>query len=117
MDKTYNGWTNYETWNVKLWIDNEQSTYDYWREAAQQCFDDAGDGVSAYAKFTDKEIFTREERAVLALEKQLKAEIEEQAPDLGCSMFADLLNAALSEVNWHEIAKSLIESVDQTTVA
>lgn len=23
----YNGWTNYETWNVPLWVDNEYSTY------------------------------------------------------------------------------------------
>ena len=26
-DSTYNGWKNYETWNVKLWLDNEQGTY------------------------------------------------------------------------------------------
>ena len=25
---TYNGWTNYETWNVALWIDNERGTYE-----------------------------------------------------------------------------------------
>ena len=23
-DTEYNGWTNYETWNVALWIDNDQ---------------------------------------------------------------------------------------------
>lgn len=23
----YNGWTNYETWNVPLWIDNEEPSY------------------------------------------------------------------------------------------
>ena len=26
-DKTYNGWTNYATWNVPLWVDNEYSLY------------------------------------------------------------------------------------------
>ena len=26
-DNTYNGWTNWETWNFKLWIDNEYDSY------------------------------------------------------------------------------------------
>ena len=25
--QTYNGWKNYETWNVTLWIGNEESMY------------------------------------------------------------------------------------------
>ena len=29
---SYNGWTNYETWAVALWIDNEQATYQTARE-------------------------------------------------------------------------------------
>ena len=26
-DNTYNGWTNWETWNVLIWLDNEQNLY------------------------------------------------------------------------------------------
>ena len=29
---TYNGWPNYETWNVMLWMDNEEQAYKLYRE-------------------------------------------------------------------------------------
>jgi hypothetical protein len=29
-DKTYNGWTNWETWQILLWCDSEPGTYE-WR--------------------------------------------------------------------------------------
>jgi len=35
LSTEYNGWENYETWNVALWIDNDQSLYDI----ARRCVD------------------------------------------------------------------------------
>ena len=30
---SYNGWTNYETWNVALWMDKDETSYQYARIA------------------------------------------------------------------------------------
>ena len=27
-DQSYNGWTNYETWNVALWLGNDECLYE-----------------------------------------------------------------------------------------
>jgi hypothetical protein len=35
LDISYNGWENYETWNVALWINNDEPLY----LLAQQCGD------------------------------------------------------------------------------
>lgn len=101
--KTYNGWSNYESWCVALWLDNEESTQRYWREATQECYD---------AAEADK-TFTKMERARFTLADRLKDEIEELVPELGASMWSDLLNAALSEVNWVEIAESWLSDIEQ----
>ena len=105
-DKTYNGWTNYETWNVKLWMDNDQGSYEHYRELAKDVYRGAVDSGKG---------FTKDEQAVLDLADALKDEYEEAMHDWleeskrSASVWADLLGAALSEVNWHEIATSMIE--------
>jgi hypothetical protein len=33
LDISYNGWENYETWNVALWINNTQNLYNLAMEA------------------------------------------------------------------------------------
>ncbi len=33
LSTEYNGWENYETWNVALWINNDEGLYNIAREA------------------------------------------------------------------------------------
>ena len=95
MDTKYNGWTNYETWNVALWFDNDSSGY--WAEVAQETFENA--------KATSN--FTREEEATFDLAKIMQGEVAENTPT-ATGMYADLLNASLSSVNWQEIASHVL---------
>jgi len=45
-DTTYNGWANYETWNVALYIQNEWELYSLAREWVQDRRDNGYDSVS-----------------------------------------------------------------------
>lgn len=84
--QTYNGWTNYETWAVKLWIDNDQGDQgdqEYWLERA------------------------KEVHGAYELSDMLRTEMQEAMPDLQ-GVFADLLQAAIGSVNWHEIAEAMM---------
>lgn len=112
----YNGWFNYETWLVKLWMDNEQSSQEHWSERATEALREAGETMSANFRMTGVEPFTTEEKAAFALAKELKAQHEESLPELD-GFAADLLSAAMSEVNWHEIAKSLLDDCEKPVEA
>lgn len=103
----YQGWRNYETWAVALWIDNEITAFRYWREIARNCR-----RAAPNTEQVKKGIWTPKEAAQFNLADQLKEEITEGHPLNGPSMYADLLSAAFSEVDWHEIAESILAELD-----
>ena len=98
--KNYNGWTNYETWAVSLWMDNDEGAQSYWRDEAIAALEEAGR--------TESEHLTKKEEATLILSDKIKEQHEEAQPEV-TGVFVDLINAAMSEVNWHEIAEGLID--------
>lgn len=98
-EETYNGWTNYETWCVNLWIGNEESSQRYWSSRARHLL----------STVEVVRTFTRKEEATFALADELKKQFEEDAP-VTTGVWADLQNSALAMVNWYEIAKAMLEA-------
>lgn len=94
-EQGYNGWTNYETWTVKLHLDNEYFTYQEMKDVATT----TGDDVNVFGTIS---------RAYL-IGQRVKEYVEEMVipddNDLNLLQL-DMIQAALSEVNWREIGES-----------
>ncbi len=100
-DGRYNGWANYETWTVSLWLDNDEHSYRYWRAEAQRYQKEAPFDPRVRAG-----AWTAEEAARLNLADQLKREIMDGVTLRQPGMYTDLLHGALCEVDWLEIVDS-----------
>jgi hypothetical protein len=103
----YNGWPNYETWAVALWLSNEETSYRLWMAAARGAKLDA-----PRSSFVRELRMTEEEAAEHQLADEIKASVEANAPDFGVTVYADLLQAALSDVDWLSVAKDIMEGLD-----
>ena len=84
-DEKYNGYDNYETWLVALWIDNDE----YRQEEVR--------GIA------------RGQTQIGTLADELKNYVDER-PEISeatekYSIVSDLVRSALSEVDWYELAK------------
>lgn len=92
--ETVEGWSNYPTWAVNLWLANDRKLYDETRALVA--------GVVTTATRSD---WVDTHRGDVA--RALKARIEPRAPELK-SPFDSLLSYALSEVDWYELAQEWI---------
>ena len=123
-DRTYNGWTNYETWSVALVIDSAQDH----RERVQRCA--AAWDVSEADR---PDYFTRSEAARYTMADALKDWVTNRTqervigyedatdpfsrsgrrePNDWSMLAQQLLGGALSEVNWSEIADNWLSEID-----
>ena len=93
-DNTYNGWTNWETWVVNVWMDNDPRLYEYVGNMARE------------------EVLKDKESAPYKLSKTLRKYFDEWTPEIE-GLYLDLLNGAMREINWHEIAEHLVERVEE----
>ena len=88
MCKEYNGYTNYETWCINLWIDNDQGLYDEVRSLAH------------------------ESKSPYELANMIKDLVEELNPVQDASMFGDLMQSAIDNCNFDEIADNIYEELE-----
>lgn len=103
-EKRYNGHANYETWLVAIWMDNDQGSYEFFREMARDVREDKDHTPSKHLSKREVEAY--------ALAEALKNQFEEDSPVADhASVYADLMNAAFSEVNWHELARGLLDEI------
>ena len=92
----YNGWSNYETWAVNMWVTNDQGSDEYWRELTD--------------KVVRKNLFDKH-NATIDVSDALKDQIEQDRPEMENSLYSDLLGAAMSEINYYEIAENWVDEV------
>jgi hypothetical protein len=108
QDKGYNGWANYPTWAVNLWLSNEESLYNAAMEIAGRPVDLLGPESSyVYVEPAD-----RRRRAVVA--DRFHAYVLDLVQGTA-TLATDLVGYAVGQVDWYEIADAWLESVDELT--
>ena len=102
-EQGYNGWTNYETWSVSLIVNNDKGLQDEAHEIVRNVLDDEGTTYDVAAAIQDW-ISQWEPTS-----DQFKS--DEYDGNAFGYLWSQLIGAALSEVNWDEIAENMISDV------
>ena len=90
MCQQYNGWTNWETWVTKLWIDNDEYTYSCIVEMIRKAKDD-GDEITA------------DQVEEFVWETMDPDRNQDRRYDMS-GLFRDFIQSSMKMVNWQEIA-------------
>lgn len=97
-EQGYNGWSNYETWATKLWIDNDNIFSNIVKEINQpKNYPCDGSGLNIIRKVAER----------------IEGYFIKNNPIKNSSVYFDLLNAALRKVDWWEIADHIVNEQDE----
>lgn len=100
MAEKYNGWANYPTWNVSLWLANDEGLYSTAQEYVRNAVENNTDHDDDHA--VDKEGATAD------LAEALEEFCDEITPALS-GFAADIHGWAMGFVDWCEIAAHLVD--------
>ena len=107
-DQTYNGWKNYPTWAVNLWLSNDEGLYNATDELVRGIV-----GAAEVDPNMDEAIDTIGSNRVAVAYALKSWVVDELAPDLGASFAADLLGYAFDCVDWFEIADAWLSNTEE----
>ncbi len=106
----YQGYSNYETFlMMEVGIKNERETQDFWLARASEQWQEPSRTPDA--------VLSRSEAARFSLADELREHFESASPaESGnvSGVWADLLSAAFSEIDWDDIADWLLKYNDQS---
>ena len=88
----YNGWKNYETWLVNLWL---------------------GEDFRIYAEEQPDSFACDQYKLSLALKDYTEEVVQMDTLSVEGGLIVDLLNAALSAVDWYEIAEHYVREEEE----
>src|SRR5690349_2796253 len=99
QDQRYNGWANYPTWNVNLWMANDFGLYEQARSMASTALENNTD--SEWDEATDEERETVDRDSAV---RELADAYEEWVGDMAtldeATFRSDILGWALGHVDW-----------------
>lgn len=87
---SYNGYKNYPTWNLNLWMDNDYGTYKHYHDELRN--------LDSY------ELAER-------IKEDVEMNVEENVKASG--YISDILTWALQQIDYLEIAENIVESREE----
>lgn len=96
-DTTYQGWSNYATRTVNLWLSNDEGDYRFWTATARQALSDHDGDSDAAARYVADAV---------------RETLGEMADASGVDgVLGDLLSGAIDDVDCEEVAQSWVGDV------